>query len=64
MKKTLAIELREYHDDLSEFMYFTIYEGELRDWHTLGCAFNDSNENRCDCVLLDAYKLIKHWKRP
>lgn len=63
MKKTLAIELADYHKDLSHHFYELIYRGELADYHTQGCAFNDAQDNRCDCVLLDAYKLIKHWKR-
>jgi hypothetical protein len=61
MIKTLEMELAEYHKELSHFFYDAIYRGELRDWHTDGCAFNDAVDNRCDCVLLEAYKIIKHW---
>lgn len=64
MKKTLEMELADYHKELSHYFYNVIYKGALRDEHTLGCPFNETVENRCDCVLLDAYKLIKHWQRP
>lgn len=63
MKKTLEMELADYHKELSRYFYNVIYQSELRECHSLGCAFNESVENRCDCVLLDAYKLIKHWVR-
>ena len=64
MKKTLEIELADQHKELSHFFYDLIYRGELRDCHSQGCAFNDAQDNRCDCVLLDAYKFVKHWVRP
>ena len=63
MKKTREIELQEYHKELANYFYHLIYRDELRDAHTLGCAFNDAEDNRCDCVLMDAYKLLKHWVR-
>ena len=63
MIKTLEMELAEYHKELAHYFYELIYCNDLRDYHTDGCAFNDAVENRCDCVLLDAYKLVKHWVR-
>jgi hypothetical protein len=64
MEKTLAMELADNHKLLSHFVYSAIYRGELSNWHTEGCAFRDSVENRCDCVLIDFYRLVKNWKRP
>ena len=63
MEKTLEMELADYHKELSHFFYKAIYGGEFRYSHNDGCAYNDSLENRCDCVLLEAYKLVKHWVR-
>lgn len=63
MKKTLEMELADYHKELAHYFYEAIYSGSLKDDHSLGCAFADDVEDRCDCVLLDAYKLVKHWGR-
>ena len=64
MKKTLEMELAEYHKELAHFFYEAIYRNQLVQWHSDGCAFKDDVEMRCDCVLMYAYKLIKHWQRP
>jgi hypothetical protein len=63
VEKTLEVELADYHKELSHFFYDAIYRGKLSDWHTEGCPFIESIENRCECVLLEAYKLVKHWVR-
>lgn len=63
MIKTLDMELADYHKELSHYFYNVIYKGALRDEHAHWCAFNENIENRCDCPLLEAYKLLKHWVR-
>jgi hypothetical protein len=62
MKKTLEMEIADNHKLLSHFVYTAIYTGELSAWHTDGCAFKDAPDNRCDCVLIDFYRLVKNWK--
>lgn len=62
MFKTLGMHLVEQHKTLTHFLYSAIYTGELSAWHSDGCAFKECVENRCDCVLIEAYRLVKDWK--
>jgi hypothetical protein len=63
VNKTLQIELSDQRKALVHYFYDAMYRGDLKDWHTDGCEFNLSPENFCDCVLQDAYKLVKKWVR-
>ena len=63
MFKTLGMHLAEQQKALAHHLYVQIYFGELHDLHGEGCAFKESVENVCDCVLLEVYELVKSWKR-
>ena len=63
MFKTLGMHLQEQQRALSHFLYSAIHTGELNAWHSDGCAFKDSVENKCDCVLIEAYRVVKNWKQ-